>query len=722
MRLQGVWRRAPGLTATFPSLRLPSGGIARLWRWMRATFARLSVAQKFFTIILVEILSYSGVTLIALSQIHSVGDEVERLARFQIPLLGATEGIRSDLQEGRLSFREMIFVGDRVVYDKAAERSFRASLANYETHRNRISVGIERAEAIIANATADIGPISGLVYDETDGLLTRLEAIRGAAQLHDALVQRIVEHIENGSFLMGLEMFADVETAEARLSGQLDTLVALLDQIKEASQRFASRVERAASLFVLVASALTVVMVVCFFLAIMRNSLTRPLRILTHDMESFSVAEEQSVGPLETELALRKDELGYVGRTFARLKQDLRERNRALADARDEAEKANRAKSYFLAAASHDLRQPLHAMQLYIEALRHRLSDPKALAILTDLDSVAASSGAMLNTLLDISQLEAGMLEPQMSAFDVSEVLQRVVRAHYPAAYSKGIALRLAPCRRMVLSDPMFMERIVSNLVSNAIRYTERGKILVGCRRRGDRIAVEVLDTGLGIAPDSLARIYDDFFQCDNHERDRSKGLGLGLAIVRRLAGTLGHRLETYSTVGHGSRFCVVLERASAQESVATATAGAAVSARTHAGKRVLLVEDDATALHATRQLLDLWGFEVVTASCAEKALALSAQKGFACGVLIADFRLPGDENGIDLAKKLRRRYDKNLPTIIVTGESDRSLISLTKSNDFFLLVKPIRPAKLRAVIESALGGPVSPSGRPATADADRVG
>lgn len=683
-------------------------------------FRRLTVGQKFLTVIVVEIISYTTVTFIALAQIHSVGDEVERMAHLYIPLFTATEEIRSELQEGRLNFKEIVFVGDRVVYDRTAEETFLRERGKYEAHQQTIDREIDRAEEMLRSAIAEGTPIDAFLSGGTPSLLGRLDSIRHAAFVHDRRVRKIFRHIEDGSFLMGLELVDEVEASEEMLTRELDALIASLDELRRASVDYASRVERSASIFVIGASLVTVCMVITFFVFVVRNSLTRPLRILTEAIETFSDTGDKRDTALETELARRQDELGYVGRRFSRLKQDLWEQRSAIQAAKTEAERANRAKSYFLAAASHDLRQPLHALQMYIEVLRHRLTDPDDLALVGEIDAVSNSTGTLLNTLLDVSQLEAGVIKPQVVSFPIDDLLCRVFRAYYPSAYKKGLSLHLVHSSAMVRSDPVLLERVLGNFMSNAVRYTEAGGILIGCRLRGEELSVEILDTGAGIDPGSLPRVFDDFYQVQNLERDRGKGLGLGLAIARRLCHTLGHRIETDSLPGKGSRFAVVVARASVAREAERAPARAPLPARGEAsqleGVSILLVEDDAAVRTSTAQLLSSWGCRVHPAASFDAAVGIAADRRSALDLVIADYRLPGPRNGAEAIVRLRDILGWTVPAILVTGESNRDALGDIRLEKVALAIKPFHPAKLRALVSAKLRSGARPPGEPAEA------
>lgn len=267
---------------------------------------------------------------------------------------------------------------------------------------------------------------------------------------------------------------------------------------------------------------------------------------------------------LEAEVIERRAAEAQVRAINGSLEQRVRERTAELEGAKRQAERANAAKSQFLAAASHDLRQPVQALVYFAAALTSRIRDEGAQRLLADLHRSVAAIGMLLDALLDISKLDAGIVKPQPEDVPVNELLSRMGAEFAPRAAANGVRLRVVPCGARVRTDPLLLARIVQNLVANAVRYTPNGRILVGCRRQGDSLRICVIDTGIGIPFDRLDDIFEEFTQLGNEERDREKGLGLGLAIVNRLALLLGHRVAVHSQPGHGSTFSVQLPLAAA--------------------------------------------------------------------------------------------------------------------------------------------------------------
>lgn len=262
---------------------------------------------------------------------------------------------------------------------------------------------------------------------------------------------------------------------------------------------------------------------------------------------------------LECEVIERRAAEAQVRSNNATLEHRVLERTAELEQARYSAERANVAKSKFLAAASHDLRQPVQALMNFMAALHILIKDEKARSALTDMDRSVAAIGMLLDSLLDISRLDAGIVQPQLQEFAIAPLIERMHKEFGPLATEKGVRLTAVPCAAIVRSDPALLSRIVQNLVANAVRYTDEGRILIGCRREGEALRICIHDTGLGIPDEKMADIFEEFTQLGNAERDRTKGLGLGLSIVDRLSRLLGHPLRLRSQLGSGSTFSLTV-------------------------------------------------------------------------------------------------------------------------------------------------------------------
>ena len=409
--------------------------------------------------------------------------------------------------------------------------------------------------------------------------------------------------------------------------------------------------------------------------------------------------------------ALRAIELGFeneglVGRLRDQTQRALEARQLAEV-ALAEAEEANRAKTVFLASASHDLRQPLHAMGLFLNTLARAGLNERQAHLLAQAQASALATGEMLNTLMDFSKVDAGVIKPVMQPFALQPLLSKLERELAPLAEEKGLAFRMRDTSLVLHADPALVEMILRNLVLNAIRYTERGAVLMACRRRGLRAVIEVWDTGMGIAADQHEAIFREFHQLGNPERDRRKGLGLGLAIVDGLARAMSVDVSLRSRPGRGSVFRLTLpiSRAPWQP----------VAVRGHeepdlSGLRVLLIDDDETVLAAMSDLLASWGCWCEAVPSGEGALAVLAN--FDPDVLLVDYRLRSHRTGLQAVDLVRQRLGRPIPAAVITGDTAAERLREAHATGLPLLHKPVPADRLQAVLlslwqeASALSGP----------------
>ena len=383
--------------------------------------------------------------------------------------------------------------------------------------------------------------------------------------------------------------------------------------------------------------------------------------------------------------------------------------------ARREAEIANRAKTQFFAAASHDLRQPLHAMGLFAEALRQRTRDHEVAPLVNSINESVDALEGLFSELLDVTRIDSGGVEVHAQPFAIGELLRKL-RLHFePGAFEKGLAFRLRGDAHFALADPILVERILRNLVANAIRYTDDGGVLVGCRRRGDRLMLQVWDSGPGIAPGEQGRVFEEFYQVSRPGQatpGQRKGLGLGLAIVKRLADLMDAPLTLHSRPGHGTVFMLELPAASAASTSKTRPrTEKAAQMLTLQGRRIVVVEDEAAVRAGIEALLSSWGaqqrlFDSVNA-CAAWASRCDAGEP-APDLAIVDFRLEDGHNGIEALQALRRRFGPALPAIMVTGSTMSRIELDAQAHNFHVLVKPVLPNKLRAMIAFKLAAKVA--------------
>ena len=378
--------------------------------------------------------------------------------------------------------------------------------------------------------------------------------------------------------------------------------------------------------------------------------------------------------------------------------------------ARRAAEAASRAKTQFFAAASHDLRQPLHAMGLFAEALRQRTHDPEVASLVNSINESVDALEGLFGELLDITRIDTGGVDVNPAPVAMRELFARL-RLHFePTAFEKGLALSFHGARHVAFADPVLLERILRNLVSNAIRYTDDGGVLVSCRARGEKLLMQVWDSGIGISEASLPRIFDEFYQVQSQrplEAHQRKGLGLGLAIVARLAALLEAPIDVRSRVGHGTVFSFEVPPGKAARALEpAATPHRAPLGLTLQGRLILVVEDEAAVREGLVVLLKAWGASVADFDTIRSLQAwLASSPPAAPDLLLVDYRLPQAMTGLDALAAARAHWPgRQLPAIVITGSTIGGHETEAAEHDFHLLIKPVLPNKLRAMIAFKLG------------------
>ena len=388
------------------------------------------------------------------------------------------------------------------------------------------------------------------------------------------------------------------------------------------------------------------------------------------------------------------------------LTTDITQRKRfeeEISRAQKQAERADHTKSIFLAAASHDLRQPLQTLRLLHGALEQRHLDGEEQTVVAGIGHSIDTMSSMLSSLLDINRLETGNLRPSRSDFAVNEIFNSAATDLLQPLAEKGLQWRLVPSDLVVHSDKRMLEDMIRNLLSNAIRYTDRGKILLGCRRAGDNIRIEVWDTGIGIPGDQLPHIFEEYY-CDA-ERG---GFGLGLAIVRRLGEILEHRVQVRSTPGKGTGFSIEIPCVRTTLSVSDSKPLPKLTSDLFRGT-VLVIEDETTVRSALMRMLSSKGIDVIGAATAIEAAKLIKQKDLCPDLVLCDYNLPGPTNGVESIQALRLSLDRNLPAIVMTGDTRSKTMELIASCGVPVLVKPFLGDELVGLINQICCGPSSP-------------
>jgi PAS domain S-box-containing protein len=389
------------------------------------------------------------------------------------------------------------------------------------------------------------------------------------------------------------------------------------------------------------------------------------------------------------------------------LLREIDERSRVelrLREAKREAERANLSKTKFLAAVSHDLLQPLNAARLFTSALLERREPVANAQLVRNVSNSLQDVENLLGTLVDISKLDAGVIKADVAPFALSELLDNLAAEYRQVARSEGLELRFVPCSVLVRSDIQLLARILRNLLSNALRYTPKGRVLLGCRRRGNRVSIEVWDSGIGIAQDRLEEIFQEFKRGDVQRPDQDRGLGLGLAIVEKIAGILGHRIQVRSWPGKGSVFAIEVPlSATAPKPLPCLDMSEPMLERLR-GARVWVLDNDAAICAGMRTLLEGWGCRVVTA-LSEQDLARQVDDYRAdADLLIADYHLDHDQNGVDAVARINACRTSPIPAMMITANYSNELKQQIRELGHTLMHKPVRPMKLKIAMSHLLG------------------
>lgn len=382
--------------------------------------------------------------------------------------------------------------------------------------------------------------------------------------------------------------------------------------------------------------------------------------------------------------------------------QSLEKTNGSLSQAKLQAEAASSLKSSVLISVTHDLLQPLNAARLTLSALEEMIASPKGLVLTEQIDRSLATLEDLLRTLLDISRLDAGVLKPEFRPVAISTLFEVLRQEFTPVAAKRHLALKIRPCTETVLSDPMMLRRILQNLLANALRYTQRGSVLMGCRLKGDNVCIEVHDTGPGIPEAQREGIFMEFQRGETSVGDNA-GIGLGLSIVRRFATELGHEIHLKSHLGRGSMFGVTVPRSTAPEEVASGRAPVLPAFGGMDGAKILLIENDLASAEGLANLLEKWGCDVAIAKSAADARDSIRALDEIPDVIVADLHLDNGETGIEAVEQIRSEIKTRVPAIIVTADYSPKAASDAASFGHELLKKPIKPAEMRSLLSFLL-------------------
>jgi signal transduction histidine kinase len=379
----------------------------------------------------------------------------------------------------------------------------------------------------------------------------------------------------------------------------------------------------------------------------------------------------------------------------ARLFNELEIKSRQL-------ELANTFKSRFLAAASHDLRQPLHALNLFAAQLNEPADAEEQRQLFDQIHHSIGSMNELFEALLDMSKLDAGVLEPHLSEFSIAILLERIRTTFARSAQQKELRFKVVTTKAWVRSDFILLERILLNLVSNAVRYTMHGGILIGCRRQGALLRIEVCDSGVGIPEDQQRNVFGEFYQLPSHQMSPRSGLGLGLAIVERLANLLGHPLGLSSCLGVGSRFTVSVPLTGPRADLSESPRASSLDPLD--GRVIVVIDDDAAVVEGMRSILSSWGCGVIAADSEKSAVTAVAGRSF--DLIISDYRLTDSRTGMEAIERLREVAGASVPALLVSGDTAPDRLREARARGYLMLHKPVPPIRLRAAISNLLKKP----------------
>jgi len=419
------------------------------------------------------------------------------------------------------------------------------------------------------------------------------------------------------------------------------------------------------------------------------------------DYQANAYSMFQTAIGLETQVKARTEELKGALTRLERL-------NEQLIVARDDAERANRFKTGFFTAVGHDLLQPLHAARLSLSALGDVHNEDQHARLIGQVDHALSSIEELMRTILDLSKLESGTLKPLLQGVDLLELFRSILVDIQPIAVNKGLRLSMRGREAAVMSDPLMLRRILQNLLANAVQYTDRGRVLLAARGRGEEIRIDVWDTGPGIAASEQSKIFEEFHRGAAGQRSQAGGFGIGLAIISRMVEALGHRIELCSTLGHGTRFSVyvpVVETAVTVRAAPRTRPTAVQRAYGLHALKAIVIDNDAAVREAMGALLDRWGCETRFATGADEIEALLGREpGFRPDIVLADFHLDHGECGLQSVERLRRANAAPLPAIVITADHSADVADAVAAAGCEILRKPVKPAELRALVTHLVG------------------
>ncbi|NOZ42574.1 MAG: response regulator [Alphaproteobacteria bacterium] len=442
---------------------------------------------------------------------------------------------------------------------------------------------------------------------------------------------------------------------------------------------------------------------------IMENArLNKTVQVLMDRMEQKMDQQQDSFTIFQTAIKLeetvnqRTNELSDLNRRLMTELAVRTEIEHKLQIAKKQAEAANISKTKFLAAASHDLRQPLNAARLFTGSLSTKNIGAENSRYVERIENSLAALDDLLGVLLNISQLDSGGIIPAFCHFKLQDLLDRVVPDYIQTGREKGLRIRLVPTTNVVYSDPRLLETILRNFLSNAVRYTRKGGVVIGCRTRGDNIILQVVDSGIGIRQNRLDDIFREFIQVHEDYTAGGRGIGLGLSIVQRIAGLLAADITVRSVVGRGSAFNITLRPGDRNDIIRPQPAAITLPGGLD-GRSIVVIDNDEDVLDGMAALLGKWGGTIITGTCSDICLKQLIDHDQTPELIIADYHLDGGHSGIAAIREIQAEFTDLVPAIIITSDREPTLIKMLAAKNLPVIHKPVAPAALYALIQHLL-------------------
>lgn len=676
-----------------------------------------SVAHKILAIVsvlFILMVANAGFDIYVMGKIDK---EFVQIAEHDLPLTNIVTRITVHQLEQAVAMERALRLGMEMKTDPAARRLFEQTVAHFEALTEKVDAEFVEVGEMVGKFIAE--EESEAELKEFRNVQQALRVIAGAHAAYEYKSRKLLANLRMGNILAAHEAMEDVEADESALDKELEDLLIELEEFTLTSARMVEEHEKDAVLLMASISGIAAVVGFAGTFLLVGFVITRPLAVVTKALDALARGD-MSVG-----VRVRgRDEIGRLARAFNVFKENMIEKDRLVVERDRERERTEQrlrqisaSRTRFFAAVSHDLRQPLHALALRLPVLEDEAAGASSGEAITAIRNACDTMGALLDSLLDISKLDAGEVAPKIDRVPIADIFEHLATEFAPQVAAGRLTLRVAPTSAWGVSDAFLLLRILRNFLVNAIRHTPQGKVLLGVRRRAGRLRLEVWDTGAGITADHLPHIFEEFYQAETPASDRGGNLGLGLSIVERLARLLDHRVDVRSWPGKGTVFSVELPMAA--KPAERETHGAALAwTRDLAGLRIVLIDDDAAVLRATESLFNNWGCSVVTADTVAGAVTRVAACGRVPELILADLQLSHGETGTQAIEAIRGAAGSPIPAIIITASIDPDLLGAAAESGCLVIRKPLGPERLKVAVEAVLPPAAGTAGQDTACDA----